>query len=113
MFQCFDGPGSRNRANDECYADGRGEPRRQGLDCQPCPETVTVACNSAKTCDAVLTDEIVDFGALGKCCAVVAASATGVTGSGPFLGEPGRQVLQIGAHVGRRSFVAPNLPSRV
>jgi hypothetical protein len=63
--------------------------------------------------NSMLVNKIVDFAAFHVRAAVIPASKAGVSGAGPRLGQAGRKVLRVGAHVQRGRGVTPDLPRRL
>src|SRR5882724_1737103 len=74
---------------------------------------MAVACHGGESGNSVGANEVIDFAALDVCAAVIAAAKTGVSCSGPRLGDTGRKVLRIRAKVQSSGSVAPDLPRRL
>src|SRR5581483_10521585 len=110
VLKGFDFARRRDRSGDEGDADRLEWLRGKGLGSKPGPEAMAIAGNRCEASDAMLTNEIVDFGAFHIRAAVIATPETGVSGAGPRTRQPCGKVLRIGAHVERCGGIAPDLP---
>src|ERR1700685_108769 len=70
---------------------------------------MAISRHGGETGDSVGTNEIVDFAALNVCTAKVVAQSC-VSRTRPSLGQTGRQVLRIAAHVEGGYGVPPDFP---
>src|SRR5678816_1511890 len=79
--------------------------------CVAGPEAVTVARDDRKPSDLCITDQIVDFAALGPRAAMIAAAKIRErTGRPRRLRQAGEQILRVGAPLERAERVPPDLP---
>src|SRR5688500_18396352 len=104
---------ARERGADEAQTH-RLEPAGGKLGgCVAGPEAVTVARDDGKPRDLCVTDQIVDFAALGSCASMVAsAKVRERIGRPRRLRQAGEQILRVGAPLERAERVSPDLPRR-
>src|SRR5271156_4659504 len=106
----FKQPWSRNRPHNEGDADGIERLWWKRLSGQSGPKTVTIAGHGRESRNLMALNKVVDLAALHEACTWIAAWENPITFSWPWLREPYRKILRVGAHVQGCSRVAPDLP---